>query len=136
MHFVTTVQIGSPAMVKSNIMARVTLDISSAEGKEPVLQVQDILIRKNQEGKLWIATPSKPRTREGKPVLGDNGKQIFDPIVKIGPKEKKGEGPIQSKFESMVLKKYEEALEKAKKTQEAQPVTPAAAPADVGEPEF
>ena len=137
MNLTADVTIGTPNMIDKGLMARVTVNIHPEEGKDPVFEINNILIRKSRDGdELWVAMPAEPfkvQTEEGE-------KTRWKALVKVGPKEGKKNGetptPIQDKFTAFVLKKYREALGEAKQNQTAQEPAPATVPADEGEPEF
>ena len=141
LHLTTAIQIGTPNMIKNNIMARVTVNVHPEEGKDPVFEVNNITVRKNKDtDELWIAMPAEPFT-----VQTEKGEERrWKTLVRVGPKEKRGKDadgnetatPIQDKFNTFILKKYREALNVAKENQTTQEPVPATAPVDEGEPEF
>jgi hypothetical protein len=134
MHLTASVQIGTPNMVKNNIMARVVVNIHPEEGKDPVFEINNITIRKKDD-ELWVAMPAEQFTIQ----TPEGEKKRWKTLVRVGPKEKRGDDqktPIQDKFNAFLMKRYREALEAAKVEQKAQEPVPAKAPADEGEPEF
>ena len=135
MHLTPDVQIGTPNMIAKNIMARVVLYVATEEGKDPLFEINNILIRRKDD-ELWISMPSesfKVNTEQGEQTRWKN-------IVKIAPKEGKRGGddatPMQDRFHDIVMKKYYAKVEEAKVDQTASASTPATAPADPGEPDF
>lgn len=137
MNLTAQVTLGTVNMIDKGLMARVTVNVHPEEGKDPVFEINNILIRKSKDGdELWVAMPAEPFK-----VQTEQGEQTrWKAIVKVGPKEGKRGGdtptPIQDRFSAFVLKKYREALDAGKTEQTAQEPAPAAAPADQGEPEF
>lgn len=134
MHLNASVQVGTPNMVKNNIMARVVVYIHPDKNQDPVFEINNITVRKKDD-ELWVAMPAEMFTIQTE----DGEKKRWKTLVRVGPKEKRDKDsptPIQDKFNAFILKKYREALEVAKKEQKAQAPAPATAPADEGEPEF
>lgn len=128
------VQVGSAKMVEKGLMGRAQIYVAGDADAEPVFELNNFLIRKNKDGELWVASPSEKFT-----VQGENGEETrWKSVIKVGPNEEKRDGPIQTKFQNLVLTKYREELEKAKANQTAAEPEPATAPADPGEdsPDF
>lgn len=128
------VQVGSPKMVEKGIMGRATVFVAKDAESEPVFGLNNFLIRKNKDGELWVASPS-----ESFKIQTESGEETrWKAIVKVGPNEKAKDGPIQTKFQKLVLDKYREELEAAKANQTATTPEPATAPADPGDatPDF
>ena len=137
MNLTTSIQIGTDNMIANGLLARVTINVHPEEGKDPIFEINNVLVRKVKDGdELWVAMPSesfKVQTEEGEQTR-------WKAIVKVGPKEGKRNGddptPIQDKFTAFILRKYREALEVAKTEQTAQEPVAQEAPADAGEPNF
>lgn len=61
-------------------------------------------------GRQWVAMPSKPRlNRDGTPLLGQNGKPLWQPIVSWGDKEA-ADRFSQSVLDALILQ-HPEALD-------------------------
>jgi len=128
------VQVGTQKMVEKGLMGRATIYVAGDAESEPVFELNNFLVRKNKEGELWVSSPAEPFK-----VNGENGEETrWKSIIKVGPNEEKRDGPIQTKFQALVLAKYREELNEAKTNQTTAAPEPAAAPADPGEatPDF
>ena len=138
MHLTPVVTIGSANMQKANMMARVTLNLATEEGKDPLFEINNIIVRKSKDSdELWISMPAEKFT-----VTNDQGNEEsrYKTIVKVAPKEGKRGGdkktPMQDRWYEIIMKAYRTALAQATGNQTAANPNPVDAPADPGEPDF
>lgn len=70
---VNTCRLGS-----GSALAFLTVELGSVNGADftPFLKLNELVLREGRDG-YWLSYPSKPRTRNGEPVMKD-GKQIYD----------------------------------------------------------